>query len=310
MSEREEVETFSGLVGLLRERVTHYIREGIAGARSLRDGVRLRGEPLRVGGRLWDGRVAAADGGSCTLPFADRSVGFVAAISVLDDGGGFRRRFRGDLIVQAEGEDDGAFSDRLDVEREAMMLSLAAEAVSEASLLIVDGPLIPRPKYVGEYVYQLRHLIEEAERAGTALVGFVKRPQSRFLEELEPYPALTDRAALYMVLDNHQAYPWPPRRREGVLYTYIRLAMPPHAGVFRIDAPEWMGEEGVMEALRHIVASSDPQRFVPAILAKADEEVKMSRRLVKDIYREAFERETGGVDPRLWSLVTLRWGEE
>jgi hypothetical protein len=32
----------------------------------------------------------------------------------------------------------------------------AAEAVEDASLLIVDGPLIPRPKYSGEYTYELR----------------------------------------------------------------------------------------------------------------------------------------------------------
>jgi hypothetical protein len=64
-----------------------------------------------------------------------------------------------------------------------MMLALAAESVNDASLLIVDGPLIPRSRYSGEYVLQLKRLASEAEKAGTALVGFVKRPQSSFLEE-------------------------------------------------------------------------------------------------------------------------------
>ena len=306
----EEVTTYSGLVSLLRERVVEYVRDGLAEASHLRESMRLTGEPHEVSGKLWSGNVGAADGGSCVLPFADRSVGFVSAISVLENGGSYLRRFRGDLILQSDGEDDGAFSDRLDVEREAMMLSLAAEAVGDASLLIVDGPLIPRPKYVGEYVYWLKQLIAEAEKAGAALVGFVKRPQSYLLEELQPLGTVMDRAALYMVLEVNQAYPWPPRRRNNILYTYVRLAEPPHAGIFRVDAPEWMGEDGMLDALRHIVASSDPIKFVPAILAKADEEVKMSRRLVRDIYREVFEREAGGVDPKLWSLVTLRWGEE
>ena len=306
----EEVTTYSELVKLLRERVVDYIRDGIAEAENLRGLVKLEGESLKVDGKSHKGRVGAADGGSCILPFADRSVGFASAISILDDGKGFRRRFRGDLILQSDGEDDGAFSDRLDVEREVMMLSLAAEAVGDVSLLIVDGPLIPRPKYVGEYVYHLKQLIAEAEKAGTALVGFVKRPQSYLLEELQPLGTVMDRAALYMVLEVNQAYPWPPRRRNNILYTYVRLAEPPHAGIFRVDAPDWLGEDGMLDALRHIVASSDPIKFVPAILAKADEEVKMSRRLVRDIYREVFERETGGVDPKLWSLVTLRWGEE
>jgi hypothetical protein len=71
-----------------------------------------------------------------------------------------------------------------------------------------------------------------------------------------------------------------------------------------------MGEDGLLDVLRHIVATSDPVKSVPAIIAKADEEVKMSRRLVRELYREVFEREAGRVDPRLWALVTLRWGEE
>ncbi len=307
--EEEEVTTYSGLVRLLRDRLADYVRAGIDEAGRLRSLVRLGGEPVEIDGRLWRGRVGAADGGSCVLPFADRSLGFVSAITVVDDGGRYSRSFRGELVVQEEGEEEGAFSDRLDLEREAMMLSLAGEAVGDVSLMIVDGPLIPRPKYYGDYIYWLRRLIAEAERAGTALVGFVKRPQSLFLEELQQLRKVPDRAALYILLEDRQAYPWPPRMRDGTLYTYVRLAGPPHAGVFRVDAPAWLGEDAMMEALRHVVASSDPVKFIPAVLAKADEEVKMSRRLVKDLYREVFERETGGIDPKLWSLVTLRWGE-
>jgi hypothetical protein len=225
---------------------------------------------------------------TCQYPFADRDVGFISAVTVVDDGKGYRRRFRGGLITQREDEGDGEFSDRPDLEREEMMLALAAESVEDASLLVVDGPLIPRPRYSGEYVLQLKRLASEAERAGTALVSFVKRPQSSFLEELRE-TGLTDRAALYMVLEEGQAYPWPPRiwEERGIetLYTYIRLALPPAAGIFKVDAPVWMGEERFFEVLRHIMATSDPIRSVPAILSKVDEEVKMSRRLVRELYR-------------------------
>jgi hypothetical protein len=273
MPEEERVTTYSGLVRVLRERIASYVTEGIERARALREAVRLIDEPVKVDGRLWRGSVGAADGGSAILPFADRDVGFISAITVVDDGRGYRRRFRGGLITQREDEGDGEFSDRLDLEREEMMLALAAESVNDASLLIVDGPLIPRPRYSGEYVLQLKRLASEAEKAGTALVGFVKRPQSSFLEELK-VTGLTDRAALYMVLEEGQVYPWPPRRWEerGIetLYTYIRLAPPPAAGIFRVDAPVWMGEERLFEVLRHIAATSDPVRSVPAILSKAE----------------------------------------
>jgi hypothetical protein len=310
---KEEVTTYSGLIGLLRERITSYVRRGIERAKALRDAIRLVGEPVEVDGRLWRGSVGAADGSSAILPFADRDVGFISAITVVDDGKSYHRRFRGDLITQREDEGDGEFSDRLDLEREEMMLALAAESANDTSLLIVDGPLVPRPKYSGEYILQLKRLISEAEKAGTALVGFVKRPQSSFLEELRE-TGLTDRAGLYMVLEEGQVYPWPPRKREErgfeALYTYIRLAPPPSAGVFRVDAPAWMGEDELFEVLRHIAATSDPVKSVPAILSKADEEVKMSRRLVRELYREVFETEAGRVEPKLWTLVTLRWGEE
>jgi hypothetical protein len=144
----EEVTTYSELVKLLREKITGYVRNGISEAANIRNVIQLKNKPVDIDGRMWDGRVAAADGGSAILPFADRDVGFVSAITVADNGRGYSRRFRGDLILQKDDEDDGQFSDRVDVERESMMLSLAAETVNETSLLIVDGPLIPRPKYV------------------------------------------------------------------------------------------------------------------------------------------------------------------
>jgi hypothetical protein len=84
MSE-EEVTTYSGLVRILRERIAGYVREGVERARALRELVRLVGEPIEVGGRLWRGSVGAADGGSSILSFADRDVGFISAITVVDD---------------------------------------------------------------------------------------------------------------------------------------------------------------------------------------------------------------------------------
>jgi len=192
------------------------------------------------------------------------------------------------------------------------MLALAAESVNDVSLLMVDGPLIPRPKRSDEYVDQLKRLIAEAEKAGTALVGFVKRPQSSFLEELRE-TGLTDRAALYMVLEERQAYPWPLRRRveRGVelMYTYIMLAPPPSAEVFRVDAPAWMGKDGFFGVLRHMVETSEPESPIPRKLSFAEEKAKMGGWFVKKVYRKVFDREAGELDPELWALVTLGWEE-
>jgi len=39
---------------------------------------------------------------TCQYPFADRDVGLISAVTVVDDGRDYRRRFRGGLITQRE----------------------------------------------------------------------------------------------------------------------------------------------------------------------------------------------------------------
>jgi len=59
-------------------------------------------------------------------------MGFISAVTFVDDGRDYRRRFRGGLITQKGDEGDGEFSDRSDLEREEMMLALADESVKTA----------------------------------------------------------------------------------------------------------------------------------------------------------------------------------
>jgi hypothetical protein len=202
---------YQGLIGRLHNSLGKYIRMGIDRAKVARNAIRLAGDPVEVEGKRWDGKVGAVAGDSAIISFADRDVGIASAVAVLA-GSGIGKRHRMELIEQGEGESFGEFSDRLDLLKEKLMLALAAGSIKEVSLLMVGAPLIPRPMYPDEYVEQLKTLTSEAEKAGTALVGFVKRPQSSFLEELRE-TGLTDRAALYMVLEGGQVYPWPPRRR-------------------------------------------------------------------------------------------------
>jgi hypothetical protein len=53
----------------------------------VREAVRLVGEPVEVEGKYWRGSVGAPDGGSAILPFADRDVGFISAITMLTTAG-------------------------------------------------------------------------------------------------------------------------------------------------------------------------------------------------------------------------------
>ncbi|MEM1953268.1 MAG: DNA double-strand break repair nuclease NurA [Candidatus Caldarchaeum sp.] len=241
-------------------------------------------------------------------------VAFIAALAVVDDGKAFRRRLiQPKLLIQEYGEPDGDLADRVDVERENMMLELAQRVVREESpdLLVVDGPLVPRPKYTGEYILQLKQF--HSLTSGVKVVGFVKRPQSRYLSNLP----LTDRALLSTCLEKFSASPWPPAMItafEGVSdtpvrYTYLRLLEEPESGVFRIDMHPSIDNLTAYEILSYLAYTSDPQKGPPSILMKADEEVKVSRRLVAELYRSCFTTIASKAEPKLWAPLILRWGE-
>ena len=316
--EVEEVKTYSEIVVSLREELQRYM--GREAERFSLDMEAINAEalrPLRVDpARQREFRsVAAVDGGSGILSFADKEVGFIAAIAVIDDGKQHVRRIaKPKILTQQEGEEEGEFSDRLDVERETLLIELARK-ITNVDLLIIDGPLIPRPKYTGEYLLQLKSLIDESEKDGRMLVGFVKRPQSRFLVTEEfGGRGFYDRTILSAILERGEAYPWPPRVRElksvpAAKYTYLRLMDPPSPSVFRLDFPAYLDDEGIHDILSYVLRTSDPVLGVPALLMKADEEVKISKRLVAELYRECFENLVGRLDPKLWSPLAPRWGE-
>jgi len=306
--EDEEVRTYSEVVSELEALLEEFMdreAERFASVVSLfkpPEKVRVRPSP-----KGW--RVGVVDGGSSILSFADRSIGFVTALAVVDEGKDYSRRvFPPKLLHQDYGESDGEFSDRVDVERETMVLELAQNLVSELEFLILDGPLIPRPKYVGEYIYQLKTFLRKCEEENLLVVGFVKRPQSRYLSKIE----FTDRALLSTYLSRFEACPWPPDKHDPesrVRYTYIKLLDEPEPGVFRIDVPDYLDDGRVLEALSYIAYSSDPIYGPPAILMKADEEVKVSRKLIAELYRTCSYRVMSRIEPKLWGSLSVRWGE-
>jgi hypothetical protein len=314
-AEEEEVKTYSELVVRIRVKLLSEMERWVGSFRDAITDLRVPGRPVERKAVRFRGVVGAVDGGSMVIPFADRLVGVASALAVRAGGHQYERRIMEPrIMLQEDGEEDGGFMDRVDVERETMVMSLANEVMDSgwADLLIVDGPLIPRPKYTGEYLYQLGRLLEAAEREGRPVVGFVKRPQSSFLEEFRG-TGFMDRAILASALEGGQVYPWPPRTHAVKLlelrYTYIKMLDPPLSGVFRLDFPKHLSDDEVMEVICYLAGSADPQTGVPAILMKADEEVKMGRRLMMELYRDCFMKVATGLDPRLWPPLAPRWGE-
>jgi hypothetical protein len=309
--DEEEVKTYSELIVKIRSKLLSEMEGWVSSFRKTVEGLEVSGEMIDDA-PVFDGVVGAVDGGSSIIPFADRLVGIASALSIQVDESYRRRIVEPRILLQERDEDDGEFMDRVDMERETMMMSLANKTIEEVELLIVDGPLIPRPEYIGEYLYQLKRLLEKAEGEGKLLVGFVKRPQSMFIEEFREL-GFTDRAILSSLLGKLQVYPWPPRahavRFFQLRYTYIKLLDPPLPGVFRLDFPKHLSDEEILSIIGYVAASSDPWKGVPAIILKADEEVKMSRKLMVDLYRDCFSKVSSSLDPSLWSPLAPRWGE-
>jgi hypothetical protein len=309
--DEEEVKTYSELIVKIRSKLLSEMEGWVSSFRKTVEGLEVSGEMIDDT-PVFDGVVGAVDGGSSIIPFADRLVGIASALSIQVDESYRRRIVEPRILLQERDEDDGEFMDRVDMERETMMMSLANKTIEEVELLIVDGPLIPRPEYIGEYLYQLKRLLEKAEGEGKLLVGFVKRPQSMFIEEFREL-GFTDRAILSSLLGKLQVYPWPPRahavRFFQLRYTYIKLLDPPLPGVFRLDFPKHLSDEEILSIIGYVAASSDPWKGVPAIILKADEEVKMSRKLMVDLYRDCFSKVSSSLDPSLWSPLAPRWGE-
>ena len=317
LPEEEEIKTYSLLVDKLRTKLKDYMRgvtEDFKG--SLRSLKLPQSKNINPSDET-EYPIISVDGGSGFIPLADKLVAFIAAIAIIDNGKAYERIIADpEVIIQPEKMLDGEFMDSVDTEREALLLKHAREVIEKRQprLLLIDGPLIPRPEYAGEYLYQLKAFLEIAEKLKTNVVGFVKRPQSKYIEEFEE-SRFQDRPILSAFLDVNQACPWPPRLRRSerigrnIKYTYIRLLEPPSSGVFRCDFPDYMSDEEILETLKYLVVTSDPRKGIPAMIAKADEEVRISKKLIVDLFKECFETIITEIDPKLWGPLAPRWGE-
>jgi len=313
----EEVKTYPELVKRIRDELEKKLSEKASEfSKSLSkivDSIQGRA----VGDRWRFDKIAAADAGSSTITLGDTMIAILAALYVKLDGSRFERGLANPLILeQGMDEADEEFMARVDNARETMLMRIAEKAVDDVELLIVDGPLIPIPRFRGEYVEAVRRLVNRCEEKGVVLAGFVKRPQQRFISmELGLGSRFRDSTILSAVLSAGECYPWPPRdhyaRRARLTfrYTYLKTIADRRILPFRVDFPSYISDETAESVLSYILSTCDPMRGVPAMVMMADEEVKLSKRLIRDLYAEALESIISRFPERSWGSVMARWGE-
>ncbi len=306
----------------------------------------------RINASSWSpSRVVVVDGGSNVVSMNAGFLGVCSAVAVVFEGNRVSGRIIGepelvpdsprDLVVFEVLDQVMCVLDKL---REAKVFETALRALEEfdPELLVIDGPLMPygalakmptgtlyEKQAFTRYKRSVLRLLGEAEARGVSVIGFVKRPRSAFLHhEGVIDEKIYDHMFLTGVLSVGEYCPCPPRRipvseelihdrevlelagRTGLSYTFARFTEA--TAPYRIDfGPLEAGYEDILSYLY----SNRTREGIPYHVMKADEETKISRKLMRELYEDALhayiKRVLGGAGGRVSSIVPalLRYGE-
>ncbi len=235
---------------------------------------------------------------------------------------------------------------------EAALSAVRGELGEKPEIVILDGPLIPpKPvrlahratghsrlaaKAVSRYLRAHSELIRASEEEGVTLVGFVKRPRAHYLSALANVEevALSDGVIASEVLQRvGQMAPGDPitlyerelelvigeeQTREAIdpgsiSFAFLRTSRrrPP----YRVDfGPIHEPFGGPADVAAYLVATADSEG-VPLAVVKADESVKVTRRIAADAYFESLRRMLAKASRsapdvrRVLQLLTPMYGE-
>jgi hypothetical protein len=144
-------------------------------------------------------------------------------------------------------------------------------------------------------------LNSESKRKNTSVLGFVKRPRSKYLAQLYGWRGF-DHVVLSTLLEPGQYYPDPPLSLSDLILekkiiheeevekiirmvkpkaTYVRFnsSTPPYRVDFGHHTVDYKDILGYLYSIRTRVG-------IPYIIMKADEETKITKRLIRDLYED------------------------
>jgi hypothetical protein len=202
----------------------------------------------------------------------------------------------------------------VDKTREALVFETAYKMLDhDLDLLIIDGPVAPYgalakivTKTKSEELAWRRYnsavikLHFNVSGKNTSLVGFVKRPRSKYLATLNDFNNF-DHVLLANMLKPGEYFPEPPFKLSvhpelfheakiqflvklmNLRITYLRMtdSTPPYRIDFSVNT-----EKNYREILSYLY-SIRTREGIPYIIMKADEETKVTRKLLKELYEDA-----------------------
>lgn len=265
-------------------------------------------------------RIGIVDGGSGIMALNVGYIGIASAIGiVIEDNEVVERAIAEPVVVPEdpvlldEFEESSAVESILDKTREALVFETACKIVTkDLDLLIIDGPLAPYGALAKKtmqtkleenawerYKKAVLKLHEEAGSKEQSVVGFVKRPRSTYIMRLFGQHGF-DHVYLSRIIKPGEYYPNPPLNLSQYTYlfhdpevselissvcimtTYLRLleSTPPS----RVDLG--CGVTKYENVLSYLY-STKTREGIPYPIMKADEEAKITRRLIKELYEDA-----------------------
>jgi len=277
------------------------------------------------------------DAGSQEIPLASDSLYLLTALSIDEEG---NKRFKGPYIKttpeikEEESEivsDEGYMRARdvVSLIREELIFQLAIEEIKrrDPDVIVIDGPLIIRDAFLRfkdlnsfkKFLKSVEELRIVSEKKDIPVIGFVKRPQSKFYMRIKNIPRplsdLRDPVFLDVFLNKGDFFPDPPIVPEvksfkniskNYYYTYYKPLGRSQYPPFRIDfnKPAMKDYKGWLKWF--LINSGPSTNGIPYMLDKVDKEVKMKEVLSDYLYKQMVRK----IPFNMRYLVKLKWGEE
>ena len=279
-------------------------------------------------------QVLGVDAGSQVVPLASMQYAVIGALAY---GFPHGRRFflQPESLSQPYGDSLSNFRGLVDIRREAMLYETACgylEHYPDVEVVFIDGPLafsnwwakVGAESDRQRLIDGVNRLLRLCHKRDIVVAGVVKRPTARHLVHflgLERETEYTDSFIMLHALEaGERTEVFSPKTGlrmatrnspimdaiEAPIYSsYLRISKEWQTPPIRLDLPAYCLDE--LDQIANYCYATSYWNGLPLPIVKADEEVKVSKRFIADVYSEALSR-IGRVSGEISQLAPF-WGE-
>lgn len=302
--------------------------------RDLANKIRERIEIIKLNKFECFTNVTGVDAGSQIIPLASRKYAVISALAYFIPSG-YKFFLEPESITQPYSFGFDNFTGVVNLRREAKLYETAYEFMNERpenELLLIDGPLAfsnwwsnaGEEKDRQRLINSVNRLLRKCRDTSTPIAGVVKRPSARYLLNYLGLNKGSDFSDSYIMhhalLPGERTDVFSPRSGlrmatgtspimdaiDTPIYAfYCRLTNEWNIPPIRVDVPAYC--LGLVDEIASYCYSTSLWDGIPLSIVKADEEVKVSRRFIGDVYSEIISkvaREEGEI-----SQLAPYWGE-